>query len=205
VVSTYLSGVDGFISEPYTSEQLQELVQKVLDPARERVVHSAVRAVKSVTLLAREAVGHIDKMWMFRLEGGKGSGSALGELKRIEPSLRQLQEKHADAFEVGMCSVFEAVLPPDPSLLKSKSSSRAKRAQHPGQIIRSLMEQRGLTNERLLSLVRISPEEFEQILSGDLVINDVIARELSRALGKTAREWIALQRAFDVTKPKGEN
>ncbi len=202
VVSSYLDGVDGFISEPYTSEQLQDLLMKILDPARERAIQTATRVIKSVNLLATQAVTLVDEMWRFRMDGGKGSGSALGEMKRISPSLQELQSKHPVEFLTGLSDVFEAVEPPSTESLSTKSKVRTKKAEHPGKFVQTLMEQRGLTRERLLASVRISPEEFDAVLSCQMGLNDAVAREFARVLGKTAREWMSMQRAFDLANPK---
>lgn len=202
VVQTYLGGVDGFISEPYTSEQLQELLLKILDPARERVIQTKTRVYKSVDLLARQAVSLIDDMWRFRLEGGKGGGASFGELKRVSGSLKDLADKYPQEYLESLAQVFESAEPPDPEYFKRKGSTHAKKAEHPGRIVRSLMDQRGLSRERLLASVRISPEEFDALLSGSLGLNDALAREIARVLGKTAREWMAMQRAYDLSNPR---
>jgi plasmid maintenance system antidote protein VapI len=201
VVQLYMQGVDGFISEPYSPDQLRTLLETVMDPSREKVMEGATRAYKSTTLLLGDAVRHIDDLWKAKAKGQRDVGSAPRELRALSAQLSEIHGKHPDPFASALCAVFEAVPAPrgDAALVKRKVAN--EEAPHPGAVVSALMHERGLTRERILAIVRIEPPEFDELVAQKRPITEVAAREISRALGKTSREWMALQRRYDAQHP----
>jgi plasmid maintenance system antidote protein VapI/DNA-binding NarL/FixJ family response regulator len=197
VVQLYMQGVDGFISEPYSSDQLRSLIETVLDPAREKVMQGATRAYKSSTLLLGDAVRHLDDLWRAKAMERKDVGAAPRELRAIAGQLAEIHKKFPDQYASALCAVFEAVPAPrgEAALLKKKNFSDV--APHPGAVVSALMHERGLTREKILGIIRIDPTEFDELVTQKRAFTEVAAREISRALGKTAREWLALQKRYD--------
>ena len=75
---------------------------------------------------------------------------------------------------------------------------KAKEAAHPGVELQRIMTERSLTAERLLTKMNLSAADFDLLLKQQLSVNESIARELARALGKTSKHWLELQNAYDL-------
>jgi addiction module HigA family antidote len=134
----------------------------------------------------------------------KEGGYALKDLKGIKPTLEKLFAENSDEYASAMIDVFEAVSAPKfpPGVAKKKKV--VKEIKHPGVMVQEIMKARNLTAEKLLSIIRISPEDFDRITACQMSIDDAMARELARTLGKTAREWVSMQKKYDEQKAKEE-
>jgi addiction module HigA family antidote len=81
---------------------------------------------------------------------------------------------------------------------------QAEEVVHPGVRIKTLLNQRNIDTERILSLLDISAEELSDLLNGRLGVDEGLAGKLARALGETARYWLEMQERFDKSRGNGE-
>lgn len=200
VIEMYMQGVDGFLKEPFSADDVRDLLLSVRDKLNRRKKDAAARAAKSVAYIASQAVPLIDEIWLRRIQGDKQGGAAIKELKNLSSTLGTLQRDYPEIYEQVLPGIFENVPVPESFEELKRKQGTSKLVKPPGFFASELMEQRGLSRDRILGIVRISPEDFDGILAGTVVLTEEYARELSRALGKTAREWMTMQRRYDQTK-----
>jgi plasmid maintenance system antidote protein VapI len=201
VVELYLSGVDGFIAEPYSADEVMKLLEMVRDPSRALTADNpSIRVRRAAELLGSESMQPLDQLAEAAFAGTSDKGTAHRELKRIQQSLQQLFDQAPSVLADTLATVFENATTPYATSRRVVQRA-ATRVQHPGEIVDELMKLRGLTRERILASVRMLPEQFDQLLALQLPVNDMMARELARVLGKTSKEWVALQRRFDAANP----
>jgi len=205
VVQLFMQGVDGFISEPYSPDQLKTLMETVMDPNRVKAVQAASRAVKAVKFLVGDAIRHLDDRWRDAVKGQREGGVAFRELRRLSGELEALHKNHPEEFVSALCTAFEAVPAPQGGAAQLKKKSAKDETPHPGALVSALMHERGLTRERILGIIRMDPAEFDLLVAQKRSIDEMCAREISRALGKTSREWVALQKRYDAANPPNSN
>lgn len=74
---------------------------------------------------------------------------------------------------------------------------------HPGEFIRSVyLEPFGLSARALAQKLAVSPSTLNRIITGKSGISPEMALRLSKALGRSAESWLAMQDAFDLWRAK---
>jgi len=72
----------------------------------------------------------------------------------------------------------------------------------PGWTVAELMQKRGLTPDELATNLELTLEEFQQLLSGKLPIDQTLASKLEQALGAPAGFWLALQHSYNTASER---
>jgi len=74
---------------------------------------------------------------------------------------------------------------------------------HPGEFIRSIyLEPFDLSARTLAEKLAVSPSTLNRIITGKSGISPEMALRLSKALGRSAESWLAMQDAFDLWQAK---
>jgi len=201
VANLYLEGVDGFISEPYSSEEVLRLVQTLKNQPPKAVATEA-KLRKAAEFLLHDAMAHVDEMAKQLMAGEEAGGYPLKNLRAVSKRLEAYSSEHPELYADLVSHVFQKAKPASEAELNRKSRQAKKLAQHPGAVIREMMKARNLTAERLLGSLRIDPQDFDALLKEQRGIDDVIAKELARILGMTPTEWVRLQREYDARSQK---
>lgn len=196
VTALYLEGASGFIAEPYSSEELTTLLTAV--QAHKEKVDSIVKQRRATKFLLHEAMKRIDQLAKVISTGGANGGFALRELKNISESIGVLYAQNPELYAEIAVNVFEAVPAPvsDSAGLK-KHRQKKKQLQHPGKVVSDIMGERQLTLERLSPSIKVDIKEFELFINCCRAVDDEFSRELSRLFGRTARDWMKLQKEYD--------
>ena len=160
------------------------------------------RALKATGFLLSDAMSQLDQLAAQRMKGNDSGGYAQKELKNIAKDLELAYEANPDGYIKVICDVFEKAKPPADSLVRNKVRRNVVRLVHPGTIVREMMKQRMLTAERIASAVKMELPDFEALLDGKRDLNEELAKELARVLGRSSREWMKLQTDYDANKPK---
>lgn len=195
VANLYAHGARGFVFEPYSPDELLSAMQI----AQEKVSGQAEsKDMRIAEFLLGDAMRLLDQVADWRSEGHKGGGAAGKELRRVASALKEAASKvDAAQFQGMMIERFGKATTKKKGLEPIKAPKKIREAPHPGVELRKIMTQRSLSKEKLLSIVKIEAAELEALLAEQVSITEQSARELSRAMGKTAKHWIQLQTAYD--------
>ncbi|NJN48403.1 MAG: HigA family addiction module antidote protein [Candidatus Competibacteraceae bacterium] len=74
---------------------------------------------------------------------------------------------------------------------------------HPGEFIRSMyLEPFELSARMLAEKLGVSPSTLNRVITGKSGVSPEMALRLSKALGRSAESWLAMQDAFDLWQAK---
>lgn len=197
IASLFLDGIAGFISEPYSADDILKLLGTL--QSNKDKAPSAQKIKKASTLILNEVVKQIDLV-ADNLSRGKEKNNQqpLKSLKNTSKNLEAFYSQDAEQYTQALVETFEAVKPPKESGQIRQKKVVVKEAPHPGKVVSDLMAQRKLTAEGLKGTLKIEPADFSALLASQLSIDEEMARELSRVFGKTSKEWMKIQAAYDA-------
>jgi len=196
VVGLYLNGIDGFVSEPYSIRDIQLLFETLLDPAAaER--QAANRTHHSAVFVIHDAMQYIDQISAQLALGEVPSSRAERELSAIGETLRALREQNPGEFEKAVVDAFSNLRAPKVTEVQHQRTLTKPRLYHPGRMIRELTIERNLDLAHLSRLMKITPEDLQQLLDEKISVSEAIAEGLARAFGRSPREWAGFQRDYD--------
>ena len=69
---------------------------------------------------------------------------------------------------------------------------------HPGEFLREILDELGLTKAAFASALGISPMRVSHLLKGDRPVTAELALRLGRALGQSPQYWLNLQATYDL-------
>jgi len=76
---------------------------------------------------------------------------------------------------------------------------------HPGEFIRSVyLEELGVSVRKVAENLDVSPSTFTRLLNGQSNISPEMALRLSKALGRSAESWLAMQDSYDLWHARKE-
>lgn len=75
---------------------------------------------------------------------------------------------------------------------------------HPGEFLREILEQLGLTQAAFADALGVSPMRVSHVLKGDRPITAEMALRLARALNQTPQYWLNLQSTYDLKIARAE-
>lgn len=74
---------------------------------------------------------------------------------------------------------------------------------HPGEFIREVyMEPFDITGRTLASKLDVSPSTLSRLLKGSSGVSSEMALRLSKALGRSAESWLAMQDSYELWQAK---
>lgn len=75
---------------------------------------------------------------------------------------------------------------------------------HPGEFITATyLEPLGMSGRELAALLDVSPSTLSRVLKGSSRVSPEMALRLSKALGRSAESWLAMQDAHDLWVARG--
>ncbi len=204
VAGWYLEGAAGFISEPFTADDISELLNTIREDRKKAVDQTAVgiKARKAAKFLLNDAVSLVDELAKLRSNGKEG-GYTLKSLKSLHTAFANFYEQDPAEFAIAIADVFEKVKPPAVSNQQlSQKKTTLKVIKHPGTLIWEIMNKRSLAEDRMAELLKLEVKDLNDLLWGKANITEQVAQNLSRALGMSPREWMKLQSEFDLYQQK---
>lgn len=74
---------------------------------------------------------------------------------------------------------------------------------HPGEFISSVyLEPNGVSGRELATILGVATSTLSRVLKGSSAISLEMALRLSKALGRTAESWLAMQYQYDLWRAK---
>ena len=77
--------------------------------------------------------------------------------------------------------------------MKAKTTVSGLPAVHPGEFLREVLDELGLTQTAFADAIGISPMRVSHVLRGERPVTAEFALRLGRALGQTPQYWLNLQ------------
>jgi plasmid maintenance system antidote protein VapI/DNA-binding NarL/FixJ family response regulator len=199
ITNLYLEGLSGFISEPYSSNDILKLLTTIMDSKIK--IEQKEKLKKASNLLLTEAARKIDSAAEHQAKNEEDQARlSMKSLKTISKSLETMYGQDSEQYSKALVDTFENIAPPAVSIDKSARNKKSvsKEIIHPGKVIVELMGQRGLTFDSLKHLIKFDATEFQNILDGKASLDETSSREISRIFGKTSREWLKMQKDYDT-------
>ena len=69
---------------------------------------------------------------------------------------------------------------------------------HPGEFLREMLDELGLTQAAFAQAIGVSPMRVSHLLKGDRPVTAELALRLGQALNQTPQYWLNLQVAYDL-------
>lgn len=193
VANFSIRGVDAFLQEPFSSGEISNTLT-LLKQARDNPAAAQKKLVSTADFVYQSAVSLIDAV-SIELIQGKGGGYAIRDLRRLGPVVKELYEKLGAQIFDGLLEHFMKAECTDTA--KYRKMQKKKKVQHPGVMLKSVMEKRGLTAERLAGALSAEEKTIVNLLECTEAITEDLAKGLSHLLGETPRYWLALQQEYD--------
>jgi plasmid maintenance system antidote protein VapI len=203
ITALYLDGIDGFISEPYTSEDMLQLIHALVSKGG-TVLDAEAKTKRAAEFLVNDAMAKVEGLAVQQMQGEDPGGYALRDLQQLSSKLAKAAEQDPALYGEMLARVFERAKPASEAMLRQKASRAKKRAIHPASVIRDMMRSRKISMERLIQSMRSDPAEIEKLMKEERSVDEALAKDLSRALGMTWIEWIKIQKEYDALSKKRE-
>lgn len=202
IATMFLRGIDGFICEPFSADEIQALLLTAKDARakQESMQDDTARLLATLDFLFVDMIGHIDTV-AHKFNQDIEDGYALKSMRETGKTISELFSRiPKEQFERYLIKRFEEAVIPKNYLSKKRSQRKLKAADHPGRIIKDLLKARKLSIEFLAGRISIDKEEFQKIMNEEAPLTKELAADLSRILGETPSHWLRMQAAFDLTK-----
>jgi addiction module HigA family antidote len=202
VAGWYLEGAAGFVSEPFATADISELLETIIEDKKKSAKSSSEsKSRKAAKFLLADAVFLVDELAKLRSQGKEG-GYTIKSLRSLSTAFANFYEQDKLGFETAIIDVFEKAKAPviNPQLAQKKTVM--KQVKHPGTIIWDMMKQRNLEEDRMAALLKMELKDLNDLLWGKSDVTEPIAQNLSRALGMSPREWMKMQTDFKLYQEK---
>lgn len=203
VAKFYLDGAQGFISEPYSAQEIQELISLAC-AQKEKERQDLEKRVGAVDILSSEAMQILDSVAM-ALAQGKSTRIEKKELARATTLLRETAQQlpEWELAKILLKRFLDASIPKG-YVPRKITRHKTEEILHPGAIIKRIMTDRKLSEERIRSNLKMDQAVFDAILAESGAIDETIAREIARIFGQGYNFWLDAQKKFDVKKAEQE-
>ena len=82
--------------------------------------------------------------------------------------------------------------------MKTKSVKNGMPPVHPGEFLREILNDLGMTQAAFAEAIGVSPMRVSHLLNGSRPVNAEMALRLGRAFGQTPQYWLNLQNMYDL-------
>ncbi|NMC63489.1 MAG: hypothetical protein GYA55_10030 [SAR324 cluster bacterium] len=194
VAGLYLSGIDGFVAEPYVAEKLTDFLVTLRAEHRKKVEEEEKkRAV--LGFLVNDVINAIDQRVneLYRGVSAESGGYTMKWLRETCGQLQVISESIPDLYEEALIDKFTNVPIPKENTARKSRKRRKDKLQHPGEAIQRMIDERKLSKDVIRAHLGIEATDFEELLGGLKEVDEELAAKLSHVLGGTKGFWIHLQ------------
>ena len=193
-----LDGFEGFIREPFSADEVNEIIDVVLEK-RQKMPEKTGGSLKILQFLVKDALSLIDHAALERFQqNNKGGGFAFRKMRFLKDKLFSFE---ISANEEQLLRMLETEVEIQSEYLDLTKFERKKKkvryAEHPGKVITRIIESRNLTEQRLCEMLSSDSEHVLKVLQEEEGLTPELAIQLSRVLGKPEEYWISLQSAYE--------
>lgn len=205
VASLYLSGVDGFVCEPYVAAEMSVLLESLLkDTKRKREEEEKKRAVLGFLVL--DLAKGIDQRYLELASMMKHSqgGYTMKGLRETSTRLQDIAKDCLYLYEDVLAAKLQDLPPPKPPQAFKKKKAKKERMKHPGEAVARILFERNIPAGAVSPRLGLSEAEFGDLLNGNFHVTEDLAKKLAHVLGNTVGFWIHLQNMCDARKAELE-
>lgn len=197
VADLYAGGIDGFVCEPFSPEKLLELLNVARDES-EKKIEKPQLDVRATDFLMNDAMRLIDRLAALRDKGETQGGYTLRELREVSGALREMVPSlEQQTFEDLLIEKFSKATTEKKQATPLTSAHRSLVREHPGSVVKRLMQERSLQFDRALEALKIEEQTFQDILDCRADLTEELARHFSRVFGQGQRYWMKLQEDYN--------
>ena len=199
VVDLYMSGVTGFITEPYTADDIIDLLTTVRENRNNLETTSPNQRVrKASTFVIAETKGLLNDFARIKINGENGGGrNTLKDVKKLSTVIKELHQQDPVEYLRALLTAFDKSVPPKESARIKKIKKTIKQCKHPGSLIKDTIIRKGLSLEHLIENLKSDPDLFVAFLDEKANLDEGLSKELSRLFGRSPTEWMLLQKEYD--------
>jgi len=201
VARFYLDGADGFISEPYSADQVQDLILITHEKkSKENSSHDKMRGAFDILVTNSRNLVSSAAMAISRGQPGQAERKAIRDV--IDAARKTAEAIPEEDIEKTLLKQFLDASVRKGYVPRKQQKTKIEEAIHPGDVIKKIMSNRKFSEEKIRGNIKIDPEIFDALLNGQGTIDEFIARELSRVLGNGSSFWMEAQKKYDRLKPQ---
>jgi plasmid maintenance system antidote protein VapI/DNA-binding NarL/FixJ family response regulator len=192
MLSALLSaGADGVIAEPLRVEAIEEAVEHMLASAKYKSFRdNRSKAILTVTM--SNAALMVDQLARAQRGETSLSTSELRERPRMLDNMTALWGASSpDVFANALLTVCSARAPA-PAREEVRRGRRPKRVIHPAKIVTRIMNSRGISAEKLATVMRMDIATVNEFLSEASEMTEELAENFGRVLGHDKEYWLSL-------------
>lgn len=198
VVELYMAGVTGFITEPYTADDIIELLTTVKENRQALELTNASQKVrKASSFVIAETKGLLNDLARIKVNGETGTGSTLKDVKKLSTVIKELHAQDPTEYLRALLVAFDKSAPPKESARIKKVKKAVKQCKHPGSVIKDIIIRKGLNLDHLMENLKTDVDLFVAFLDEKAALDESLSRELSRLFGRSPVEWMALQKEYN--------
>lgn len=204
VAKIFLDGADGFIFEPFAAQEIQDHILLMYEKKSQQI-STVAKNQQALDILFADARHLINSAAMALSQGE----SALSERKAIR-DVGASGRKAIEGLEVAeiekiLLARFKSEAVRKGYVPRKQVKIKVEEALHPGIVVQRAMQSQKFSEEKIRANLKIDPEALDALLKGEGMIDEFIARELARVLGRGSAFWLDSQKKYDKyleTKPK---
>lgn len=199
VVELYMSGVTGFITEPYTADDIIELLSSIKENRQAlELTNPGQKVRKASSFVIAETKGLLNDFARIKVNGESGGGgSTVKDIKKLSTVIRELYSQDPAEYLRALLVAFDKSAPPKESARVKKVKKTVKQCKHPGSVIKDIIIRKGLSLEHLIENLKSDVDLFVAFLDEKANLDETLSRELSRLFGRSPVEWMVLQKEYD--------
>lgn len=188
-------GIGGFLFEPVSSEQLTELIGRVLQNVVEhRAIDPGSVSIKTDII---EAVDIVDTLYRAELTG-KLSSSDKKRMTVIKPNLSSHFNARQEEYVDALVELFAGAKPVQVRNSRViRKAPAVQEASHPGYELTKLLIKRHIDPQRAAGLIGITEAELKELCGGRTAVTEEIADRIARGFGGTKQTWLDKQKKYD--------
>lgn len=202
VAELFARGIDGFIAEPYSSAELEDLFGAIDSTAAAGESATISRDMRMLGFLTSRLQLKLDEVADIQALRENVIERLPKSFNPLKETLDKLYENDPATFERILLARYQDVAPPKPTRRKVTRKQKEE-ITHPGVRIKKLLDLRRIDTERIVTLLDITVDELSMLLNGQLEVNESLANNLARALGETPRYWLEMQESYNRSKGVG--
>lgn len=199
VAKIFLEGADGFIFEPFAALEIQEHLLLMYEKKSQQL-SAAAKNQQALDILFADA-RHLINSAAMALSQGKNALSERKAIREVGASGRKaIEGLEVAEIEKILLTRFKSETVRKGYVPRKQVKVKVEEAIHPGLVVQKVIQSQKFSEDKIRTNIKIDPDVFDALLRGEGEIDEFIARELARVLGRGTAFWLDSQKKYDKFK-----